>query len=119
MEAIGRVRIVAFDKTGTLTEGSPRVTDVLALSGPERMVLGLAAAVESGSSHPLGRAILRRAEADGIPLRPAKDARAIPGQAMEATLTGKRVSVGSPGHAAGLAKLPRKRGKPGRRFSAA
>ena len=106
LEAIGRVRAVAFDKTGTLTEGRPRVTDVLALSGTERTVLGLAAAVENGSSHPLGRAILERAAADGIPLRPAKDARAIPGKAVEAVVTGKRVTVGSPSHAAELAPLP-------------
>lgn len=66
LETIGRIRTVAFDKTGTLTEGRPRVTDLLALSGPERTMLGLAAAVENGSSHPLGRAILDRAEAEGI-----------------------------------------------------
>ncbi|GAA0592242.1 heavy metal translocating P-type ATPase [Craurococcus roseus] len=106
LEAIGRVRAVAFDKTGTLTEGRPRVTDVLVLSGSERTVLGLAAAAENGSSHPLGRAILERAEADGIPLRPAKDARAIPGKAVEAVVTGKRVTVGSPSHAADQAALP-------------
>jgi Cd2+/Zn2+-exporting ATPase len=106
LETIGRVRIVAFDKTGTLTEGRPRVTDVLALTGSKRTLLGLAAAVESGSSHPLGRAILERATADGIPLRPAKDLRAIPGKAVEAVVTGKRVTVGSPSHAAEQAPLP-------------
>ena len=106
LETIGRIRAVAFDKTGTLTEGRPRVTDLLALSGPERTMLGLAAAVENGSSHPLGRAILERADADGIPLRPAKDSRAIPGKAVEAVVTGKRVAVGSPSHAAGQAPLP-------------
>jgi Cd2+/Zn2+-exporting ATPase len=106
LETIGRVRTVAFDKTGTLTEGRPRVTDVLALSGSERTLLGLAAAVENGSSHPLGRAILERAAADGIPLRPAKDSRAIPGKAVEAVVIGKRVSVGSPSHAAAEAPLP-------------
>lgn len=106
LETIGRIRAVAFDKTGTLTEGRPRVTDLLALSGPERTMLGLAAAVENGSSHPLGRAILERADADGIPLRPAKDLRAIPGKAVEAVVTGKRVAVGSPSHAAGQAPLP-------------
>jgi Cd2+/Zn2+-exporting ATPase len=106
LEVIGRVRTVAFDKTGTLTEGRPRVTDVLALSGSERTLLGLAAAVENGSSHPLGRAILERAAADGIPLRPAKDSRAIPGKAVEAVVTGKRVTVGSPSHAAEQAPLP-------------
>ncbi|MFD1111293.1 heavy metal translocating P-type ATPase [Pseudoroseomonas ludipueritiae] len=106
LETIGRIRAVAFDKTGTLTEGRPRVTDLLALSGPERTMLGLAAAVENGSSHPLGRAILERADADGIPLRPAKDSRAIPGKAVEAVVTGKRVAVGSPTFAAGQAPLP-------------
>jgi Cd2+/Zn2+-exporting ATPase len=105
LEAIGRVRAVAFDKTGTLTEGRPRVTDVLSLSGSERTMLGLAASVENGSSHPLGRAILERAAADGIPLRPAKDARAIPGKAVEAVVTGKRVTVGSPSHAGELTPL--------------
>jgi Zn2+/Cd2+-exporting ATPase len=54
------------------------------LDGPERTMLGLAAAVESGSSHPLGRAILERAAVDGIPLRSVKDSRAIPGSAVEA-----------------------------------
>ena len=80
LETIGRVRIVAFDKTGRLTEGRPCVTDVFALSGTERSVLGLAAAVENGSSHPLGRAILQSAAIDNIPLRPAKLSRAVPGR---------------------------------------
>ena len=105
LETIGRIRAVAFDKTGTLTEGRPRVTDLLALSGSERTMLGLAAAVENGSSHPLGRAILERADADGIPLRPAKESRAIPGKAVEAVVTGKRVTVGSPTYAAAQAPL--------------
>jgi cation transport ATPase len=59
-----------------------------------------------GERHPLGRAILERAGADGIPLRPAKDSRGIPGKAVEAVATGKCVTVGSPSHAAGQAALP-------------
>jgi Cd2+/Zn2+-exporting ATPase len=106
LEAIGRIHTVAFDKTGTLTQGRPQVTDVLALSGPERAMLGLAAAVESGSSHPLGRAILDRTAADGIPLRPARSMRTIPGKAVEAVVTGKVVSVGSPDFAAAGGALP-------------
>ncbi len=106
LETIGRVRIVAFDKTGTLTEGRPCVTDVFALSGTERSVLGLAAAVENGSSHPLGRAILEPAAIDNIPLRPAKLSRAVPGKAVEAMIAGKRVIVGSPAYAAEWAPLP-------------
>nr|WP_314070942.1 heavy metal translocating P-type ATPase [uncultured Roseococcus sp.] len=106
LETIGRVRTIAFDKTGTLTEGRPRVTGLLALTGTERSMLGLAAAVENGSSHPLGRAILERAEAEGIPLRPIKNSRAIPGKAVEAIVTGKRVMVGSPTFTAEQAPLP-------------
>ncbi|SDD95458.1 heavy metal translocating P-type ATPase [Belnapia rosea] len=106
LETIGRIHTVAFDKTGTLTEGRPRVTDLMALTGTERTMLGQAAAVENGSSHPLGRAILERAAADTIPLRPTKDARAIPGKAVEAVIMGKRVSVGSPSFAAQQAPLP-------------
>ncbi|WP_165982342.1 heavy metal translocating P-type ATPase [Dankookia rubra] len=106
LETIGRIRTVAFDKTGTLTEGRPRVTDVLTLTGSERTVLGLAATVENGSSHPLGRAILEWAAAEGIPLRPAKDSRTIPGKAVEAVVSGKRVAVGSPSYATEQAPLP-------------
>jgi Cd2+/Zn2+-exporting ATPase len=106
LEMIGRVHAVAFDKTGTLTRGQPTVTDVVAFSGAERTVLGLAASVESGSSHPIARAILERAAADAIPLRPASNARAIPGHAAMATITGKQITVGSPRFAAEQAPLP-------------
>ncbi|WP_119681297.1 heavy metal translocating P-type ATPase [Indioceanicola profundi] len=99
LEAIGRVRAVAFDKTGTLTEGRPQVTDLVPITGTERTLLALAAAVENGSSHPLARAILARAETDGVPLRPARDQRTVPGRAAQAVVTGRLVEVGSPRHA--------------------
>ncbi len=106
LEMIGRVRTVAFDKTGTLTRGQPTVTDVVAFAGTERTVLGLAASVENGSSHPIARAILERAAADAIPLRPADNARAIPGHAAMATISGRQIAVGSPRFAAEQAPLP-------------
>ena len=107
LEVIGRVRTVAFDKTGTLTAGRPRVSDILVFApdSSERSLLGLAAAVESGSSHPIARAILDRASADGVPLRPTRDARAIPGKAVSATVMGQTVLVASPRHAAESARL--------------
>ncbi len=103
LEAIGAARTVAFDKTGTLTEGRPKVTDVVPLRAglDDRAVLQLAAAVEQGSSHPLGRAILDRAVALGIALPCISDARAVPGKAVEAVVEGRRVAVGSPRHATG------------------
>ena len=104
LEAIGGVRTVAFDKTGTLTEGRPRVTDVVALAGTEDEVLRLAAAVETGSSHPLAKAIVERAA--GLDVPPAQDARSVAGRAVTAEVEGRRCAVASPRHAAELAPLP-------------
>ncbi len=102
LEAIGAARTVAFDKTGTLTAGKPRVTDVVALreGTDEGRVLALAAAVEEGSAHPLARAIVGAAAERGVTVPPAADARAVPGRAVEATVDGRRVAVGSPRFAA-------------------
>ena len=68
LEAAHRIDTVVFDKTGTLTEGSPRVGEIHAAPGfdPET-VLTLAAALERGSEHPLGEAIVARASADRLP----------------------------------------------------
>jgi Cd2+/Zn2+-exporting ATPase len=96
IEAAAGITDVAFDKTGTLTLGRPRVTDVVPLGGTEVEVLSLAAAVESGSSHPLAAAILARAEADGVPSLPASAARALPGRGAEAVIGGEPAWVASP-----------------------
>ena len=104
LEAIGDVRTVAFDKTGTLTENRPQVTDVMPLATTKDEVLRLAAAVEAGSAHPLAKAILERAQ--GLAVPPSVDARAVPGQAVTATVAGKEYAVGSPRYAAGRAPLP-------------
>ncbi len=101
LETIGKVRTIAFDKTGTLTEGKPRVTDVLPLGNRKHdQVIALAAAVESGSNHPLAKAIIARAEAANIAIPAATDAFATPGKAVHATVGGRRLAVSSPSHAA-------------------
>ncbi|MPW20444.1 Heavy metal translocating P-type ATPase [Paraburkholderia piptadeniae] len=106
LETIGRVGAVAFDKTGTLTEGKPRVTDVVSLCpGGENDVLALAAAVESGSNHPLAKAIVAHAEDADIVIPSAQNASATPGKAVHATVNGRNLTVGSPSHAAKAAKL--------------
>ncbi|WP_048646305.1 heavy metal translocating P-type ATPase [Nitratireductor soli] len=106
LETIGKVNAIAFDKTGTLTEGKPRVTEVLAFGKrDEHKILALAAAVESGSNHPLAKAILGHAEAVGIAIPQASDATATAGKAVHARVGGLRLAVGSPIHAAQAATL--------------
>ncbi|MBE9639728.1 heavy metal translocating P-type ATPase [Salipiger pacificus] len=96
IEASARVTDVAFDKTGTLTRGTPRVTDVAALEVPDTELLALAAGVELGASHPLGRAICAEAEERGIAAAQSSGGRGLPGKGAEATIGGVTVSVGSP-----------------------
>jgi Cd2+/Zn2+-exporting ATPase len=109
LEAIGAARSIAFDKTGTLTEGRPRVTAIHAVPGREEAaVLALAASVEAGSAHPLARAVAARAVAWGVVVPAASEAAAEPGQAVLATVGGRRIAVGSPRFAAeapGMAAL--------------
>ncbi|MDH5715822.1 MAG: heavy metal translocating P-type ATPase, partial [Candidatus Aminicenantes bacterium] len=85
-----------FDKTGTLTIGKPTVTDIIptdTLSSAE--LLKLAATAEKGSEHPLGRAIIERAEQEGIELGVYEEFQAIPGKGIRVRLNGKEVLVGN------------------------
>ncbi|WP_235897119.1 heavy metal translocating P-type ATPase [Hornefia butyriciproducens] len=67
LEETGRTQIVALDKTGTITRGEPQVTDMVPAEGfTETELLSLAAALEGKSEHPLARAVLSRAESQGV-----------------------------------------------------
>jgi len=95
------VRTIVFDKTGTVTRGRPDVTDIVPFIGvSERDVLYWAASVESGSEHPLGRAVVRRAKEFGVALGQASDFQAVTGKGARGTVEGKVVLVGSPSLAA-------------------
>jgi Cd2+/Zn2+-exporting ATPase len=96
LETLGKVTAVAFDKTGTLTEGKPQVTDVIAFGKDEGEVLKYAAALETGSSHPLALAILARATAAEITLPAASNAKALGGKGITGTVEGQPVFFGSP-----------------------
>src|SRR5690606_27974981 len=106
LETIGRVSTIAFDKTGTLTEGKPRVTDVVAFtSGREDEILALAASVESGSNHPLAKAIVSHAEAANSLIPAASHAYATAGKAVHASVAGRQLAIGSPIYTAQAATL--------------
>lgn len=96
LEALGTVNAVALDKTGTLTEGKPKVTDIIGFGHSQTDVLTYAAALETGSNHPLARAILGGAAADKLPIPAASDAMAMSGKGVTATVGGKAAFLGSP-----------------------
>jgi Zn2+/Cd2+-exporting ATPase len=96
LERLGAINTVCFDKTGTLTEGKPVVTDIIAFSHESPDVLRLSAALEASSNHPLAKAILARAAADGVAVSQASDARALGGKGVAGQLNGKSLFLGSP-----------------------
>jgi Cu+-exporting ATPase len=98
IQAMRDVRVVVFDKTGTLTKGKPEVTDQIAnikyqVSNQE--MLRWAASAEVGSEHPLGKAIVRRAEEQGVTLGDLADFEAVRGKGVRGTVDGRAVLVGS------------------------
>ena len=105
LETLGKITAIAFDKTGTLTAGKPVVTDVVAGTRDSSTLLRLAAALETGSSHPLALAILARAEADEITAPPASATHAIAGEGVEGEVGGERIFLGSPQAAAQRAPI--------------
>ena len=96
LETIHRVDTVLFDKTGTLTKGEPEVTDIVSMPPfDEVQLLGLAAAVEKPSEHPLGEAIARKARERSLPIGEAKDFQAVEGQGVEAVVGDRKVLLGN------------------------
>jgi len=95
LEAAHCVRTVAFDKTGTLTEGKPTLIAAIGLAAEETEVVALAAAVESGSSHPLAAAVLAEAEARGLSPPPVESVTVLAGRGVEGTVAGRHLLLGN------------------------
>ena len=95
LENIGRITAAAFDKTGTLTKGKPQVTDVIGFGRSAADVLRLAAALETGSSHPLAAAILARAKADNVTPPVAEGGEAVGGKGVTGRAEGVALFLGS------------------------
>ncbi len=95
LEKIGRVRAYAFDKTGTLTMGELEVVDVIpAAPHSTERVLRLAAAIESGSEHPIGEAIIQAAQKANLSWKPATHIQAKTGRGIVGEVAETRVTVG-------------------------
>ena len=90
------VKTVVLDKTGTITKGEPEVTDMLCASGVEaNELLRVAAALEKKSEHPLGRAIVSRAEGMGLRADEASEFRQIPGGGVAGVYDGTVCIMGN------------------------
>jgi Cu+-exporting ATPase len=95
LERLAAATIVFIDKTGTLTSGHPQVVSAQpAANLTDGQLLALAAAVESASEHPLGRAIVAAARTRGLDVPPATDFAADPGSGVSARVEGRNVKVG-------------------------
>ena len=97
LEIASKVNTIVFDKTGTLTEGRPSVIDIVDLSTMgEKELLRLASIAESGSEHPLGQAIVRKAKEEGMTITANTDSfEAISGLGLRAIHEGRTILVGT------------------------
>ncbi|MGE5632377.1 MAG: heavy metal translocating P-type ATPase [Caulobacteraceae bacterium] len=96
LETTHKIRTIVFDKTGTITEGRPEVTDVITTAAiDEKSLLQLAASAEKGSEHPLGEAIVRGAEKQGLEIKKVENFNAIPGHGIEVSIDGKQMLLGN------------------------
>lgn len=93
IQTMSNLDVVVFDKTGTITQGKPQVTDVIGADQNE--VLRLAASVEQGSEHPLGRAMVLWAQEKGLELAKPENFNSITGKGVGAEIDGSMVLVGS------------------------
>jgi Cu+-exporting ATPase len=96
LELAHRLEVVAFDKTGTLTAGQPQLVQLLPAPGvDEAQALQLAASLQGGSEHPLGRAVRAAALGRGLALTEAVGMQAVPGRGTEGTVAGRALQMGS------------------------
>ncbi|MBR2552688.1 MAG: copper-translocating P-type ATPase, partial [Erysipelotrichaceae bacterium] len=116
LEATGKTEIIAMDKTGTLTKGEPEVTDILS-AGSDSDLLIKAASLEKKSEHPLARAILKKAEEDGLTLQECEDFTALSGSGIRGTYNGKQLLGGSYSYISSQTKLPEDAVKAYERFA--
>lgn len=96
LESTHKINTIVFDKTGTITEGKPEITDILVVGKQEKQrILQIAASAEKSSEHPLGEAIVRGAQKEGLVILPLQDFKAIPGYGIEVTIEGINVLLGN------------------------
>ena len=96
LESAHKINAIVFDKTGTITEGKPEVTDIVVVKGKDsNRLLRITASAEKGSEHPLGEAIVRKAEKEGVELFPIEHFQSLTGLGIEAKIDGSHALIGN------------------------
>lgn len=95
LEVAHSVTMVSFDKTGTLTEGKPRISEIKNLDMTQGDFIKTLASIQSGSEHPLAKAVIERAKSEKIEFQAARDVKAIPGRGLEAFVGDQAYLVGT------------------------
>lgn len=100
LENLHSVDTIVLDKTGTITSGKPSVTDVILYNDTvsEKEFIVLAAAVESGSEHPLAQAVTERAKSEGVSIPKAESFSAVSGRGVSAVIGGVEYIAGNPAY---------------------
>jgi Cu+-exporting ATPase len=96
VQTLKDIKMIAFDKTGTLTNGKPEVTDIKSFDGfDENKVLYYATSLESGSEHPLAKALIKAAERKVLTLGKIKNFKSVTGKGIKGNVDDTDVFVGS------------------------
>jgi Cu+-exporting ATPase len=96
LEIARKVRVIVFDKTGTLTKGEPSVTDIIPLNSMSKEeVLRLTAMAEKGSEHPLGEAVVRKAQEEGLIVADPASFEAVAGHGIKVRYGDHLILVGN------------------------
>lgn len=95
IEQVSGTKVFAFDKTGTLTMGELEVTDIVSTTLPAREVLRRAVALEAKAEHPIAKAILEKAEAEGVEIEETTEFKAYVGRGVEACIDDKTCCIGN------------------------
>ena len=99
LESVHKIEVAMLDKTGTITAGHPELTDWIAFGDDNEdgdRLLALAAAVESGSEHPISRAVVQEAKRRGLDLPELEDLESVTGHGVTGKVGGRVVKVGKP-----------------------
>ncbi|MDD9155525.1 zinc/cadmium/mercury/lead-transporting ATPase [Aliivibrio sp. S4TY2] len=98
LEELGHIQNIAFDKTGTLTQGKPVLTDIRVLveAETEESILLQSAAVEMGSSHPLARAVVIKAQEQGLTVIEADERETVVGKGIKGTVNDQHIELYAP-----------------------